>query len=144
MLKKTSGMWSPRMKNGVPVSTETEISVAFQYSELGKTGNCEKFINKAKACLSKGTKLLLVKNNPEKAMKFFDRGILYCPYEDCLRLARCLCRYELGDTAGANQDFERMTIAGISPDSKELAEQMSDLKGYEELAQILDEKEFPR
>lgn len=139
MLKKTSGMWSPGMKNGVPVSTEKEISVAFQYGELGKIGNCRKFKNKAKACLNKGTKLLLVKNKPEKALRIFDRGILYCPYEDCLRLARGLCRYELGDVSGARNDWERMTIAGIAPETKDLVEKAADLKGYNELAHFMND-----
>lgn len=139
MLKKTSGMWSPAMKNGVPVSMEKEISVVFQYGELGKIASSEKFKNKAKACLSKGTKLLLVKNKPEKALRIFDRGIRYCPYEDCLRLARGLCRYEMGDIDGAQNDWKRMTIAGIAPNTKELAEQLSGLEGYRELAQFMED-----
>ncbi|HKL32795.1 MAG TPA: energy transducer TonB [Tangfeifania sp.] len=144
ILKRTSGMWSPGMKNGIPVNMEKEIAVAFKCSELGVKALYKNFKNKANANLDKGIKLMLVKNKPEKALRYFNRGIRYCPYEDCLRLARGLCRYELGDKTGANEDFERMTIAGISTDSRVLAEQMCDLKGYEKLAQILSEREFPR
>jgi TonB family protein len=140
MLRQTSGMWSPALKNGNPVTMEKEISILFKYGEFEEFALQKDFKEKAKACLYRGNKLLLVKNKPEKAMKLFNRAIKYCPNEDCLRVARGLCRYELGDIAGAYKDWQRMNIAGISTETKELTEQMSDLKGFEELAQILERR----
>lgn len=139
MLQKTSGMWSPGMKNGIPVHMEKEISVVFKYSELEQIAIYRDFDRLAKACLDKGTKFLMMKNKPEKALKLFDRGIRYCPYEDCLRLARGLCRYELGDVSGARNDWERMTIAGVAPETKELVEKAADLNGYNELAHFMND-----
>lgn len=142
MLEQTSGMWTPGLKNGNPVTMEKEISILFKYGEFEEFALCRDFKKKATACLNRANKLLLVKNKPEKALKLYNKGIRYCPNEDCLRAARGLCRYELGDIAGAFKDWERMTIAGIAPETKELAAKLSDLEGYNQLSQFMNTGEF--
>lgn len=139
MLKKTSGMWTSGLKNENPVTMEKEISILFKYGEFEQFALHKDFEEKAKACLDRGNKLLLVKNKPKKALKLYNRAIKYCPNEDCLRVARGLCRYELGDVEGARNDWERMTIAGISPEAKELMGQLSGLEGISELAQFVNQ-----
>ena len=138
ILQQTSGMWTPGLKNGNPATMEKEISILFKYGEFEEFALRKDFKRKAKAYLERGNKLLLVKNKPEKAMKLYNKGIRYCPNEDCLRVARGLCRYELGDIAGAYKDWQRMTIAGISPEAKEMTNHLAGFKGLQELAQIVN------
>lgn len=144
MLEQTSGMWSPGLKDGKPAAMEKEVCIAFKYGEFEELAFCRDFKKKATAYFNRGNKLLLVKNRPEKALKSYNQAIKYCPNEDCLRVARGLCRYELGDIAGAHKDWQRLNFALISTETRELTKQMSDLKGYDEFAQILNKKEFPK
>lgn len=137
LLKATSGMWLPGQNNGEPVAMENEVAVAFKYGEFEAFAKSKDFKDLAKLLLKKGNHELLVKNNPKKALKHYSRGIRYLPNEDCLLLSRGICKYELGDTEGARHDWQRMSIAGIDNEAKNIAEDFSALKGYIELTAML-------
>jgi hypothetical protein len=107
LLKKTSGMWSPGKIDGVPVTMKQEVSVAFKWSEF-KEFAAKDFTELARSSFEKGSKLFFVKNQPEKALKHFNKGLRYLPGNESLLLLRGICRLEMGDQTGARQDWERM------------------------------------
>lgn len=138
MLKTTCGMWKPGESNGEPVSMEKEISIAFKWKEFEELNKTKDFEALAKLYFEKGNKQLFEKNNINKALKYFSNGIKYKPNEDCLLLARGMCKYELGDTEGAQQDWNRMRMAGVDKNAENLANDLRNMKGYSELAGLLN------
>jgi len=131
MLKATSGMWRPGYNNGDPVAMEKEISVVF------KTQDSTDFDALAIKYLRKGNKELFVNNNPKKALRYLNHGMKYRPSEDCLLISRGICKYQLGDKEGAETDWSRMALSGISNNA---ADKFSDMKGYAALATYLENK----
>lgn len=107
LLKNTSGMWVPGKINGFPVSMKKEISVAFKWNEFAAFA-AKDFTELARHYFEKGSKELFVKNQPEKALKHFNIGMRYLPCNESLLMLRGMCRFELGDEAGARQDWGRM------------------------------------
>ena len=139
MLRQTSGMWTPGLKNGKPAKMEKEISILFKYDEFEEFAIHKDFKKKAKGLLERGNKLLLEKNKPEKALKYFNRGIRYLPNEDCLLISRGMCRYKLGDIKGAHEDWTRLKAVGkIDLGNEKLVERFRNFDGYELFAQILE------
>ena len=132
VLKLTSGMWRPAYVNGKPVAMEKEVSIAFMLHPSND------FANMAKNYIKKGNKFLFVKNNPAKALKYYDHGMTYLPYDKSLLLLRGLCRFDQGDKQGAAKDWSRLRELG-GPDMSEFAELINDMKGYEEMLAILKE-----
>lgn len=104
VLKTTNGQWKPGLENSKPVAMEKEISVAFILS----TKNV--FISKAKQYLYRGNKLMYVKNNPEKALKYYNKAINHLPNEESLLIARILCKNQIGDEDGAQEDWNRLKL----------------------------------
>ena len=104
ILEITSGMWIPGTVNGESVAMQKEISVVFKISQKSD------FVAKAKGYLEHGNKLLFVQNQPEKALKYFDKGITLLPNEETLLAVRGLCKYEIGDNEGAKPDWNRLKI----------------------------------
>lgn len=103
-LKITSGKWNPAMVDGNPVSMETEVSITFfLHSE-------QELIKSAKHYQDKGNEWLFVKDNPEKALKFYNQGTILLPNEESLLTMRSYCKYVLGDNEGALNDWERLKI----------------------------------
>lgn len=48
-----------------------------------------------------------------------------------------MCRYELGDEAGARQDWDRMrALENSKSDFIQYADRLNDFKGYAELSQL--------
>jgi tetratricopeptide (TPR) repeat protein len=130
ILKITAGMWIPGTANGEPVAMEKEISVVFKISEKSD------FVAKAKSNLELGNKMLFENKNPEKALKYFDKGISLLPNEETLLAVRGLCKYEMGDIEGAKNDWNRLK----KPDEKNAAKLLtetsvnySQLSGYSEM-----------
>ena len=130
ILEITAGMWIPGTANGEPVAMEKEISVVFKISEKSD------FVAKAKSNLELGNKMLFENKNPEKALKYFDKGISLLPNEETLLAVRGLCKYEMGDIEGAKNDWNRLKI----PDEKNAAKLLtetsvnySQLSGYSEM-----------
>jgi Flp pilus assembly protein TadD len=84
-----------------------EISVAFK--RMDHDGPFLKdFSRQAKLHFEKGTQQLLISQNPKRALKHFNKGLNYQPYEKRLLWMRGLCLKELGDEAGARRDWDRL------------------------------------
>lgn len=137
LLKNTSGMWLPGRVNGVPVSMKKEISVAFKWNEFEEFA-AKDFTELARLYFEKGSKLLFVKNQPEKALKHFNNGVRYLPTNESLLMLRGMCRYEMGDEAGARRDWDRMrALENSKTDFVLYADQLQDFKGFAELLELL-------
>lgn len=107
VLKTTSGFWTPGLINGEPTTMTHEISVAFK--RIDHEGPSPKnFSRQAKLHFEKGTKQLLVKQNPKKALRHFTQGVNYQPYQKGLLWMRGLCLKALGDEEAAQRDWARM------------------------------------
>lgn len=136
VLKKTNGMWLPGDNNGKPVEMTQEVSMVFCMDKMTSNSITEMFSEKATNYFSSGTVALFEKKNPKKALKFYNYGINYLPYNQNLLLMRGICRYELGDKAGAHQDWNRITnLDGI--DLSEYSALVEEMKGYDELMAVL-------
>lgn len=131
VLQVSNGKWTPGMVNGNRVDMGKEVFVVF------KLKPSENFVAQAKSCLEKANEMLFVKNNPEKAMKYYNRGITLLPDEKTLLSMRALCNYKLGNEVEASSDWER--IAGNSTNSiiNEYPEEAASFEKYEELSQKL-------
>ncbi|HSO89508.1 MAG TPA: energy transducer TonB [Draconibacterium sp.] len=135
ILEITSGMWIPGTVNSEPVAMEKEISVVFKISQKSD------FVAKAKGYLEHGNKLLFVHNRPEKALKYFDKGVTLLPNEETLLALRGLCKYEIGDNEGAKLDWNRFKILTDKNSAKSLIESTvnyTQLSGYNEMMTIVD------
>lgn len=136
VLKTTNGMWKPGLNNNTPTAMTKEISIMYRlYDEGNYNSTSELFKHRATTCFTTGSKHLLQKRNAKKALKHYDHGIRYLPYDKCLLMTRGLCRYELGDIEGAKSDWERIrSLGGI--DMAEMAYDIKNMKGYEVLTQL--------
>ncbi len=137
VLKTTNGMWQPGENNGNPVAMEKEVSLIFtagNFKDLNKY-----FTAKATNSFVQGCKKMYLKNNSKKALRYYNQGMRYLPYDKNLLYVRGICKYELGDKEGARKDWERIvTLGGIDGiDFDNFAYNSSKMKGYEEMAQIL-------
>lgn len=140
LLEGTNGMWAAGQNNGTPATMEKEVSVVYKWAACEGLAKCADFVKLAKVCLKKGNKQLLVKKHPEKALKFYSHGLKYRPNEDCLLMARGICKYELGDKEGANEDWKRMSLEGINSGAIRSAQLFDDTSAYAELAALLTAK----
>ena len=138
LLESTSGMWQPGTNKGQLVDMEKEISIAFKYGETESFATSKDFDQLATLFYEKGNKQLLEKNNPKRALKFYDRGIRYRPNEDCLLLSRGICKYELGDLEGARLDWSRTSNSGTDKIAQEMMPEFSEFKGYTELLTLFE------
>jgi TonB family protein len=130
VLEMTDGIWQPGSINGEPVDMEKEVTLTF------KLHPTDDLATMATKYLNQGNKLLM-KGNPRKALKYFDKGINFLPNEEALLAVRSLCRYQLGDEAGATQDMNRLKSLGYfdnpNADNEFLTDKYKDLKGYAEM-----------
>lgn len=134
VLKTTNGMWTPGLENGEPTAMRNEVSLMLgDYSEstIGKN-----FIHEATRNFKAGNKNFLVKNNPGKAIHFYNRAINYLPNEKALLSMRGLCHYALGDKESANRDWNRIVALGES-NSLKITDDITAMKGYQEMKEIL-------
>lgn len=136
VLSQTDGMWMPGIKNGKPAEMQMEIPFAFCSTHTGSKSIQDIFTEKATEFFEKGSIVLFEKENTKKALRYFDKGVTYLPYDNSLLLLRGVCRYELGDKEGANEDWTRMNTMG-GPDMTELMTMTKDMKGYREMLAIL-------
>jgi len=134
VLKTTAGMWIPGYFNGEPVAEEKEVSVVFKLTELGKYYD---FIVLGQKFFSKGADMFFMKSNYQKAIKYYDQGIVLLPKDKGLLLMRGMARYESGDTKGACQDWTRLKDLGGMAGNIYL-NNLCDYKGYAELVSILE------
>lgn len=110
VLKTTNGMWQPALKNGKPVDMEREVSMVFQIDGFKNGVNENLFREQATFLFKKGSKALLTQNNPEKALKFFDKALKYLPNESAILYSRGMAKHLLNDFEGAQADWNRVEI----------------------------------
>ncbi len=134
VLKTTNGMWQPGENNGNPVAMEKEVSLIFvagNFKDLTKY-----FTAKATNSFVQGCKKMYLKNNSKKALRYYNQGMRYLPYDKNLLYVRGICKYELGDKEGAIKDWNRIVELG-GMDFTDIAYDTSKMKGYSEMAEIL-------
>ena len=136
-LKQTNGQWIPGTNNGKPVDMSKELSFTFVVNNYENKSIHEIFTRHATEYYNKGSRMLFVKNDVRKALKLYDKGMNYLPYDKCLLLSRGMCRFELGDKKGAAEDWNRLYELGGNDMTKFVAE-MKNMKGYYELMAILN------
>ncbi len=128
ILEVTNGKWAPGTVEGKPVAMKKEVSVVF------KNNPATNFVELANKHLQKGNQALFIKDQPEKALKHFNRGINFLPNEKTLLAVRGLCKYKLGDETGANHDWDRLKILAKRnnefPELEELADKFQGSPGY--------------
>jgi hypothetical protein len=140
VLEGTSGMWSPGYNNGNAVEMEKEISLVFfvPYNKF-RTVN-EIFKARATKYFNEGNQYLLVKKNPKKALKSFEKAMVYLPYESALLFSRGLAKHSLNDIEGAEQDWNRMNnlaeIGTIQNNIELIAENYRNIDGYKQFQKI--------
>ncbi len=137
VLKTTDGMWKPGYNNNQPIAMPKEVSMMF-YPEEQKKPVVEIFTEFATASFGKGSKALFEKHNVHKALRCFDDGMNYLPYDKSLLLMRGICRYEIGDREGAMEDWNRMSNLGCDIDMSKYAELLQGMKGYNELMAVIN------
>jgi TonB family protein len=140
-LRQTKGMWIPGKNNNESVDMTKEVSLVFCLDKESSKSTHEIFTEHAAEYFNDGCKMLFENKNPKKALKHYSLGLNYLPYDNSLLLLRGMCRYELGDTKGASQDWNRMTSEG-GIDMSEYTFQLKDMKGYNELIASYPEKIF--
>jgi TonB family protein len=139
VIKTTEGMWNPGSNNGNPVQMEKEVSMMFVADcEWCNNKPIEYFTKQAKAYFARANKLFLEKHNSKKALKNYDKTIKYLPYDASTLLLRGLCRYENGNLEGARTDWERINKIGSSFDASPYLEELTLLKGYDEMMATLE------
>ena len=136
VLKSTSGMWLPGTSDEKRVSMSREISLAI---------NCNgdrDFEKIARSNFERAHKLWFTRNKPEKALRHYNKGIRYRPYDESLLFMRGLCKFELGDKEGAREDWCRFNDCGGTVDWEEkfLSDHKHQLKTYDEVVDILKTK----
>ncbi|MBE0652511.1 MAG: energy transducer TonB [Bacteroidales bacterium] len=102
VLKETSGSWSPGFRNGVPAGMEQEVALVFVPNGYFN------IVEEAKNLLDKGNRILTVKKDPERALKYFNDAFRLRPCEESILAARSRCLYTLGDIEGAILDCSRI------------------------------------
>lgn len=133
-LENYDGMLLPAYKNGEPNNRLKEISLAFCCTNESSKPLNVLFKERGIEYFGRAGKALFEKHDVEKALNLYSRAINYLPRDKSLRLMRGMCRYELGDTEGANTDWDRMAISGDDPiDMGTYMNQLQGFKGYNEL-----------
>lgn len=115
-LSNTNGMWIPGFKNGKPEEMEKEIAMVFQIYN-NKKGTAGNMAEQATALFEMGSKALIFKNNPGKALKYFDRALTYLPYDSNILYLRGMVRTMLDDHEGAKADWDRMKLIEVKSES---------------------------
>jgi len=139
VLKKTDKMWNPGCNNEIPVVMEKEFSIAFKIAN-GQSDNTTNFTSKAQSYFKKGNKRFFIKDNNKSALRYYDKAAQYLPNDKALLVTRGMCRYELGDNAGACQDWNRIkTLGGLEGDA--YLNNFCNYKGYADMISTLQEKE---
>ena len=136
VLLTTNGMWKPGLKNDTPVEMPKEVSIAFANSGSSSATLQKLFREKAESSFKAGTKQLYQKQNVQKALYHFNRGLRYLPFDQGLLLGRGMCLFELGDIPGAYKDWNRV-VSGGGVDMKDIALKGHGLKGEKALAELL-------
>lgn len=136
ILKTTNGMWKPGYNNNQPVDMTKEVSIRF-YPEWQVKPADELFTKWALSYYNNGSKALFEKHNYKKALRCLSDAINLMPNDKSLLMLRGICRYELGDSEGALQDWNRITNLGETIDMSDYTALLQGMKGYDELMAVL-------
>jgi len=138
VLNTTNGMWITGMNNDGPVAMQKEISVACKVIDEDSPAVQTDFQAAATHYFKKGSKLLYMKDRPQRALANFDSGIRYLPFDTNLRVMRGYARFALGDKEGAIADWKIVKEKANIDNLKMLADSHKDLDGYAELMAVLE------
>ena len=83
VLKTTNGMWKPGFNNEHPVDMTQEVSIAFYNDEQAQEAE-KLFVKWATSSFNKGGSALFEQHNINKALKCFNEGLNYLPYNKSL------------------------------------------------------------
>ncbi|HKI89209.1 MAG TPA: TonB family protein [Draconibacterium sp.] len=137
VLKTTNGMWSPGVKNGNPTAMINEVT--FVLSSYNESTITKHFTREATRYFKGGNKNFLVKNNPEKAVQFYNKALNYLPNDEVLLSMRGLCHYALGDKESAKKDWNRIVALGET-NALVINYDIANIDGYSEMKEILANK----
>lgn len=107
VLETTSGNWTPGLVNGIPSPQTSQVTMVF------KPHRGYDLIGNAREYQDRGNRQMFLRNDPERALKYYNQAVKLLPFEESILSARCLCRYELGDDDGAREDLDR--IMALNP-----------------------------
>ena len=131
VLKTTEGMWIAGLNNGVSVDMKKEVSIAFKFQNTDDWYSSRSSLSIAEFHYIKGSKQLILKKNAKRALKHFELGVKYLPYDKSVLIMRGVCRYELGDYQGAYKDWDRVKeLGGIEITGSDLTLLMLNLLEY--------------
>ncbi len=137
-VKSTRVKWIPGTINKEPADIKQEVAVVFQLCSNSD------FINKANKFAQKGNKLLFDRNNPKKALKYYNMGIVLLPNEESLLASRSLCNFRLGNMTDAKNDWERIIALAErdnrTPNLEEIIGKAKLPTGFEDLTELPDNK----
>ena len=134
VLKGTNGMWLPGSNNGKSAAMEYEVSMMF--GDYSQDEIINHFVGQSEKYFTRGSKTLLVEQQPRKALKYFDKSMRYTPNDKATLLLHGICSYELGKTENAKRDWNRIvSLGGIDYSINE--DQLTEMKGYSEMIKIL-------
>ena len=141
VLESTNGMWRPGSNNGNAVAMRKEVSVVFAIGETENLAKGKDFKFLVKRHFKKGGTKLLVDRNPQKAIRQYNKVVLYSPKDKGGLLMRGLCRYEMGDIAGAQNDWRRVKeLGGLDFDKLYLGDKLDSLKGFDAMSEVLEKQ----
>jgi TonB family protein len=130
-LESTSGKWVAGTINGKPVSMETVVSMAFMLNPK------DDFVEMAKWNMRKGNELLFLKEQPKKALKFYNYAVNLLPNNETIHAIRGFCKYTLGDENGANHDWDWANLLanekGLIIDFKNMALNSTNFDDFESM-----------
>lgn len=104
VLKSTDGMWKPGYNNDTPVAMRKEISIVFRMERSDH-------IRMAQMHFKRGSKKLQ-KNKPLKALRQYDKALVYQPTSEAILFQRGITRFNVGNTQGACKDWNRLKTLG--------------------------------
>lgn len=144
VIKTTDGMWKPGLNNDQPIAMEKEVSMFFKVDESDVKAIVRNFTAKAKHHYLIASKNLFLKQKTKKALRHYDEAIKYLPNDRSLLTLRGLVKYELGDKAGAEKDWNRIIKLASNNDANKgnfdyLSYNIGELKGHAAMKSILNE-----
>ncbi len=110
VLKETDGKWMPAYREGKPIETEQELAMVFCDKKPDQI--TEYFVARATRFFNEGNKKFFEKDNPEKALKLYEMGLVYLPNDKGLLFMRGVSHFELGDEEAAKKDWEKVASLG--------------------------------
>ena len=143
VLKSTNGMWIPGTSDAKPTAMTRELAVLIKWDETDQDALGREFHKIAQRGFKHAGELWFAKRKPKRALSCYNRCMRYRPNEEALLMMRGLCRYQLGDKEGAREDWCRYRDLGGTIDCEAawlMAEKKNELKGYEEVVHIMNEK----